>query len=328
MKISVIIPIYNSEKYLKECIESVLDQNYLDLEIILIDDGSTDNSKLICEEYVQTYDNIALYCQTNQGASAARNLGIKKACGEYIFFLDSDDVMCKGILKSIDKYLEEDIDLLIGNVIHWNTRTHKKYIETNTEFVISEKDIYKLCMKYAKEEYQIPWNPYQSFWKREIMRTYHLLFNTDLTVGEDCDFFFRFISFVHEFGVVTESFVKYRVDTVGSLIKSKTYNNIFSQLWVFNNLIEQFKNNDILKTYFADKFVSTLFQIELLPRSTDKKKCYKFIFENSKNLDYINRSIPKYFLFDKMRKIFGIQETARIFNTMRTISHRLKKKDL
>ena len=127
---------------------------------------------------------------------------------------------------------------------------------------------------------------------------------------------------------MTESFVKYRVDTVGSLIKSKTYNNIFSQLWVFNNLIEQFKNNDILKTYFADKFVSTLFQIELLPRSTDKKKCYKFIFENSKNLDYINRSIPKYFLFDKMRKIFGIQETARIFNTMRTISHRLKKKDL
>lgn len=87
MKISVIIPIYNSEKYLKECIESVLDQNYLDLEIILIDDGSTDNSKLICEEYVQTYDNIALYCQTNQGASAARNLGIKKHVESIFSFL-------------------------------------------------------------------------------------------------------------------------------------------------------------------------------------------------------------------------------------------------
>lgn len=328
MKISVIIPIYNSEKYLKECIESVLNQNYLDLEIVLIDDGSTDNSKLICEQYAQIYNNITLYCQTNQGASAARNLGIKKACGKYIFFLDSDDVMCKGILKSIEKYLEKDIDLLIGNVIHWNTRNNKKYIETNTNFVINEKDIYKLCMKYAKHEYQIPWNPYQSFWKREIMTTHHVFFDNKLTVGEDCDFFFRFINFVRKVKITTESFVKYRVDTVGSLIKSKTYNNIFSQLWVFNNLIGQFENNNVLKTYFADKFVSTLFQIELLPRSTDKNKCYMFIFKNRQNLEYINKSIPKYFLFDKMKKIVGVKKTARIFNTMRTFSHRLKKKDL
>lgn len=328
MKVSVIIPVFNSEKYLRKCIESVINQNYVDLEIILVDDGSTDDSGLICKEYSQNYSNITMYSQTNQGASAARNLGIKNACGKYIFFLDSDDVMCKGILNSIDKYLNKNIDLLIGNVIHWNTRTNKEYIETNTNFVSNEKDIYKLCMKYAKKQYQIPWNPYQSFWKKDIIRAHNLLFDNKLTVGEDCDFFFNFVKFVNKIAVTNETFVKYRVDTVGSLIKSKTYNNIFSQLWVFNNLVIEFKNNKVLRSYFADKFVSVMFQIELLSNANDRKKCYKFISENIQNLSYIDRSIPKYFAFDNMRKIIGIKKTVRIFNTMRTITHRLKRKDL
>ena len=86
MKISIIIPIFNSEKYLKECINSVLQQDYTDFEIILINDGSSDNSVAICEEYVKNYKNIKLYSQKNQGVSSARNLGLNKAKGKYIFF--------------------------------------------------------------------------------------------------------------------------------------------------------------------------------------------------------------------------------------------------
>ena len=97
---------------------------------------------------------------------------------------------------------------------------------------------------------------------------------------------------------------------------------------MFNDLIVEFKNNKVLRNYFANKFVSVMFQIELLSKANDRKKCYKFISENVQNLNYIDRSIPKYFAFDNMRKIIGIKKTVRIFNTMRTITHRLKRKDL
>ena len=173
MKISIIIPIFNSEKYLKECINSVLQQDYTDFEIILINDGSSDNSVAICEEYVKNYKNIKLYSQKNQGVSSARNM-----------------------LSSIDTYLNNNIDLLVGNIIHWNTKRHREYIETNTKFVTDFNNIYDICEAYALKEYQIPWNPYQSIWKKEIIVANNVYFDTKLTVGEDCDFFFNFIKYV------------------------------------------------------------------------------------------------------------------------------------
>ena len=93
--LSVIMPIYNGEKYLRQSIESVLNQECKELELILVDDGSIDNSKQICNEYLLRDRRIAYYFKTNGGVSSARNLGIKKSIGEYIAFLDCDDVWCK-----------------------------------------------------------------------------------------------------------------------------------------------------------------------------------------------------------------------------------------
>ena len=93
MMISVIIPIYNTEKYLKDCINSVLKQTINDYEIILINDGSTDKSKEIAEQYCHDYDNISLINQSNKGQGAARNVGVVAAKGEYVYFLDSDDTI-------------------------------------------------------------------------------------------------------------------------------------------------------------------------------------------------------------------------------------------
>lgn len=328
MKISVIIPIFNSEKYLSRCIDSVVNQNYSDLEIILIDDGSTDNSSLVCEEYEKKYSQIRFYKQANRGVSVARNLGIAKATGKYIFFLDSDDLMCDGMLHYIGHLLTEDYDLLIGNIIHWNSRLNLEYIETSTELVKTKNSILDICEEYAKNELQIPWNPYQSVWNREIMLKHDLIFNSKLTVGEDCDFFFNFASYVKRIKVLDINFVKYRIDTEGSLIKNKNYNSIYSQLWNFNNLIKKFKDNSILRSYFADKFVSILFQIELLDKFDDKKKCYEFVFRNRQNIRYITKKIPKYFILDKVRKIIGIKRTVRLFSIIRSINHRLTKRSL
>ena len=90
-KISVIVPVYNVEKYIKRCVDSILNQSYKNFELILIDDGSTDSSASICDEYAERYDNIKTIHKSNEGVSSARNFGLKQACGEYIAFIDSDD---------------------------------------------------------------------------------------------------------------------------------------------------------------------------------------------------------------------------------------------
>lgn len=328
MKISVIIPIYNSEKYLKDCINSVLKQNYTSFEIILVNDGSNDNSVSICEKFVKCHQNIRLYSQKNQGVSSARNLGLKKAKGEYIFFLDSDDVMCSNMLASVDPYLKNNTDLLIGNIIHWNTKRSQKYIETDTEFVINKKNVKDVCEAYAAKNYQIPWNPYQSIWRRDIIVTNKIWFDVKLTVGEDCDFFFKYIKFVDHLKILNISFVEHRVDTEGSLVKVKTYKNVMSQLMIFNKLIAVFRNNYILREYFADKYVSIMFQVELLQEKADKESSYRYIYQNINNLSFINKRIPKYFVFDKLRKILGIKATIKIFNFLRTMDHYLEGKPL
>ena len=89
--ISVIIPVYNVEKYLRRCVESVLNQTYVNLEIILVDDGSLDKSKSICDEFAQKYERVKVIHKKNGGLSSARNAGIELATGEYIGFVDSDD---------------------------------------------------------------------------------------------------------------------------------------------------------------------------------------------------------------------------------------------
>lgn len=89
--VSVIVPVYNVEKYLDECIKSIMEQSYTNLEILLIDDGSSDNSINICNRYSLIDNRIRVISQKNGGASKARNRGIRESCGEYIIFIDSDD---------------------------------------------------------------------------------------------------------------------------------------------------------------------------------------------------------------------------------------------
>lgn len=93
VKISVIIPVYNVEKYLSACLDSIISQEFQDIEIICINDGSTDGSPAILEQYVLKDERITVYTQKNAGLSAARNAGLEKAAGEYIYFFDSDDVL-------------------------------------------------------------------------------------------------------------------------------------------------------------------------------------------------------------------------------------------
>lgn len=106
--ISVIIPIYNVEKYVKRCLDSVLNQTYCHLEVILVDDGSTDSSGKICDEYKKMDTRIRVIHKSNEGVSSARNLGIEVANGEYIAFIDSDDAMEKDCIEYLYRLIQEN----------------------------------------------------------------------------------------------------------------------------------------------------------------------------------------------------------------------------
>lgn len=112
--VSFIVPVYNSEKYIGKCIDSILNQTSSNFEIIIIDDGSTDNSLKICREYEVRYSNIKVFTQTNQGVSIARNNGIDESNGEWIAFVDSDDEIVNDYVESVNQYVNDnDYDLVI-----------------------------------------------------------------------------------------------------------------------------------------------------------------------------------------------------------------------
>ena len=96
--ISVIVPVYNVEEYLEECLESIRQQTFTDIEVILVNDGSTDGSREICEQYCEKDSRFRLINQENQGQSVARNRGVKESVGQYIMFVDSDDVINTSVL--------------------------------------------------------------------------------------------------------------------------------------------------------------------------------------------------------------------------------------
>ena len=112
-KLSIIIPVYNTEKHLKKCFDSIVNQNNSEIEVIVVNDGSTDDSEVIIKEYTNKYKDVFTYYKKgNTGVADTRNFGIKKATGEYIMFLDSDDYIDKKLYDNIKKYIDEDIELI------------------------------------------------------------------------------------------------------------------------------------------------------------------------------------------------------------------------
>ena len=110
--ISIIVPVYNVEEYLEECLDSIKNQTHKDIEVILVNDGSTDASKDICEKYCQRDIRFRLINQTNQGQSVARNRGMQESTGEFITFVDSDDVIKSDMLQQLMRYMDTGIDIV------------------------------------------------------------------------------------------------------------------------------------------------------------------------------------------------------------------------
>lgn len=145
--LSIIIAVYNTEKYLKRCIDSILSQSYHKIEIILVDDGSTDSSGKICDEFAKKYNNIHTYHKTNGGQATARNLGIEKSKGSYITFVDSDDYISnKNTYEYAIKCIinDSDIDIVQFPYKTYHDNPEKDYLFCSDEILRSKDGIKKL----------------------------------------------------------------------------------------------------------------------------------------------------------------------------------------
>ena len=125
--ISVIVPVYNVEKYLRCCVDSILAQTFTDIEVLLVDDGSTDSSGAICDEYAQLDRRVRVFHKTNGGVSSARNLGLDEATGRWIMFVDSDDKVSPEICERLLEHVSEG-SMSICNCYEWHECNLKKSI--------------------------------------------------------------------------------------------------------------------------------------------------------------------------------------------------------
>lgn len=127
--ISIVIPVYNVEKYLDECLGSIIKNYHTNVEVILVDDGSTDKSGSLCDKYDKKYEFISVIHKKNGGLSSARNVGIEKAKGKYIWFVDSDDYISNDSISNILEEAKKDGDLIIGNYLVFYPNGKKRFIK-------------------------------------------------------------------------------------------------------------------------------------------------------------------------------------------------------
>lgn len=217
LKYSVIIPVYNVEKYIDRCLKSVISQRYNDLEIIVIDNGSTDRSGSICDSYANEYANISVYHIENHGVGPARNFGLSKARGEFIYFVDSDDYLVGNLFAEFEDKLAPDLDLLVFS--YYNSfeqelternRTKKSLPYSGSydknDFTTIFTELFLSDMLYTV------WN---KFYRREFLIENNISFEK-YELGEDVRFNLNVYRNVNKVYLSQESYYVYVIGRKGS----------------------------------------------------------------------------------------------------------------
>ena len=206
--ISIIVPVYNAEKYLSECIQSILSQSYQDYEAILVDDGSTDMSGEICEQYAKTDKRVKAFHKQNGGVSSARNLGITEAIGKYITFVDADDYLAPNYL--LELVAENDVfDLVVGGatIIDNNNECICKN-ECNDTIIRSKADFVFFFPELDESVvFDAPWN---KLFRTSIIKRNAICFDENFSYGEDKLFVLSYMKHVESIHVIPTCSYYYR----------------------------------------------------------------------------------------------------------------------
>ena len=237
-KITIIVPIYNAQKYIRKCIDSILKQTYKNFQLILINDGSTDESLKICKEFTNLDNRIKLIDKTNGGVSTARNVGIKEAEGDYIFFIDADDYIEKNYLEKFMLYKQYDF-VMCGYYECLNEKVVKGVRHKEKEFYNNQEVKNMISNRDLINYISVPW---MKMFKKDIIYKNNILFRENINYGEDTIFVLEYLAKCRNAKIISEQLYNYNI-TAGSLSR-KYIENITEKL---NCIVEILKENNYAK---------------------------------------------------------------------------------
>lgn len=306
-KISIVIPVYNIKKYLGECIDSVLNQTFTEFELILVNDGSTDGSGNICDEYKKKDSRVIVIHQENSGVSCARNKGIDAARGDYIAFVDSDDIIEKSMFeKQYLAIIENDVDCVISGITYFYEEVSlNKTFSTPTGKVMMFDDFNDWYNEFDKNF--VLCSPCSKLYKKSIIKKYDIKFAEKFSILEDGMFEIDYLSSCKSVYCLGVSLYFYRQFDGISLMKKFNHNAIEAlEIYIekYNKLIPYLNKNNLTRVYdiFISYFLYFIFQI--YTRSS---------FNNYNKYSNLKKSIKKIYKTGLLKKesIFGKRKIQR-----------------
>lgn len=266
-KISVVVPVYNVEKYLKECIDSIINQTLEDIEIICVNDGSTDSSLEILNDYAKKDSRIIVINKSNSGYGHTMNMGLNAATGEYVGIIESDDFADKNMFEDLYKLAKEyDADIVKGD--WYNYWSKNKFARKNNR-ISSAKTLKLTNSKQDKSLLRINPSVWSAIYKKEFLNKYNIRFlETPGASYQDLAFSFKVFALAEKVILTDKAYLYYRQDNMNSSVKSKTkvycvcdeYEEIDRFLEQYPDLKFEFKVQEEINRY--NGYVSSVLRID------------------------------------------------------------------
>ncbi|WP_027108694.1 glycosyltransferase family 2 protein [Lacticigenium naphthae] len=265
--VSVIIPVYNAEEYIKKTIESVLAQTFQNIELILVDDGSTDKSKSIIETLVETDSRVYYFYQKNAGAPAARNYGISKSKGDFIYLIDSDDELnTEAIENMLFSFENKEVDLVVGQYQHMN---EKGTLGKKEDFGYTDTKLLEVSDN-LKELAFVPPFPGNKMYRTNVIKDNNIYF-ANVKIAQDLNFYLKVLLHVRKIQFVKEVVYYYRFRE-GSI--SNTYTkSILDIRPSIENVEKYYKMNENYDKQLFDniKYLYYSYQLSKVPQIASEK---------------------------------------------------------
>ena len=317
--ISIIVPIYNSSEYLRSCISSILSQSFTNFELILVNDGSTDDSKKICLAFAVKDQRILVVDKGNGGVSSARNAGIKVSSGKYLMFIDSDDTispyMCEKLLKGIE---QSKSSLAICGYCFINEiyRSHTDILPNIKSFIDTKSFKESYINLFQNRIYLSVWG---KLFLSDLIRSKNIFFDDSISLGEDFLFLHTYFKYMDKFSisVINEPLYNYYVHP-GSLSKSNSISRISKTRILYQCAKYIYKSLNMYETgmyCFSIYYMRTL-SIVFSNFNLKSNECRKLFLktcvyaETMEALSFINKKAPEdflYFLTFHFRSLFMLR---------------------
>ena len=228
--VSIIVPIYNVEKYLRRCIDSILSQTFISFELLLIDDGSTDASGAICDEYALMDRRIHVTHQINRGVSAARNVGLDKSVGKYVCFVDSDDWVTSDYLATLMEQVQGFDVLFFGFFLRYNDESSMS-LSLRRQCAVNEIEKEQLMLSLCKNDtgYKVLGYAFDKIFMRNLIEKYNLRFDENICLGEDEIFALAYCLKAQYLKVIPDVLYCYSPRVGGLASQKESYKSCYSK---------------------------------------------------------------------------------------------------